>query len=188
TAKEGHPGWLSRILGAGFDAMLSGYRRSLGWALARPALILVVLLATLGLNFYLFSIVPKGFFPQQDQGRLVGGIRSDQSISFQLKRKKMNQFVAILMKAPAVASVVGFTGGGQTNSGFVFLELKPLAERKISADEVIGRLRKELRNVTGARLFLQSVQDIRSGGRQSNSQHQFTLTRAALSLLHALTL
>ena len=134
-----------------------------------------MLIATLFLNVYLFTIVPKGFFPQQDQGRLIGGIRADQSISFQLMSKKMTQFVGILMKDPAVASVVGFTGGGQTNSGFVFMELKPLAERKITTDQVIARLRRELQAVTGAQLFLQSVQDIRVGGRQSNAQYQYTL-------------
>ena len=89
--------------------------------------------------------------------------------------KKMTQFVGILMKDPAVASVVGFTGGGQTNSGFVFMELKPLAERKLTTDQVITRLRRKLQAVTGAQLFLQSVQDIRIGGRQGNAQYQYTL-------------
>jgi len=184
---EGRHGLLSRMLSTGFDRLLAGYRRSLRWALNHAALVLCLLLATLLLNFYLFSIVPKGFFPQQDQGRLVGGIRADQSISFQLMRKKMTQFIDILMKDPAVAHVVGFTGGGQTNSGFVFMELKPLAERKLSADQVIARMHRELKQLTGADLFLQSVQDVRTGGRQSNAQYQFTLQSDSLEDLHEWT-
>jgi len=186
-ATEHRPGRLARALGAGFAGLLAVYRRSLGWALSHSLLVLAVLLATLVLNVYLFAVVPKGFFPQQDQGRLIGGIRADQSISFQLMRKKMTQFVGILMKDPAVASVVGFTGGGQTNSGFVFMELKPLAERKLTTDQVIARLRRELQPVTGAQLFLQSVQDIRVGGRQSNAQYQYTLQSDNLEDLHEWT-
>jgi multidrug efflux pump len=184
---ERREGSLSRAFGTGFDRLQEGYRRSLGWALAHPRFIMLLLFAALALNFYLFAIVPKGFFPQQDQGRLFGGIRADQSISFQLMSKKMTQFVDILTKDAAVSSVVGFTGGGQTNSGFVFMELKPLAERKLSTDQVIVRLRRELQQVTGAQLFLQSVQDIRVGGRQSNAQYQYTLQSDDLNLLHEWT-
>ena len=126
-AAEHQPGRLARALGAGFEGLLAVYRRSLGWALSHSRLVLTALVATLSLNVYLFTIVPKGFFPQQDTGRLIGGIQADQSISFQLMSKKMTQFVEILMKDPAVASVVGFTGGGQTNSGFVFMALKPVS-------------------------------------------------------------
>jgi multidrug efflux pump len=158
-----------------FDAMLRGYRRTLGWALDNPRLILAILLATVATNFYLYTIVPKGFFPQQDTGRINGGIQGDQSISFQLMRQKLQQFVSIIQKDPAVDTVVGFTGGGQTNGGFVFLSLKPLSERKISADLVIRRLRGELAQVPGATLFLQAVQDIRVGGRAANAQYQFSL-------------
>ncbi|PSJ62958.1 efflux RND transporter permease subunit [Pseudaminobacter soli (ex Li et al. 2025)] len=158
-----------------FDGMLAGYRRSLGWALDRPRLILTVLLTTIGLSCYLYVTIPKGFFPQQDTGRLVGSIQADQAISFQLMQQKLGQFVDIVKKDPAVDTAVGFTGGGQTNSGFMFVALKPLAERKISADQVIGRLRRELAVVPGATLYLQAVQDIRVGGRQSNAQYQYTL-------------
>ncbi|MDH6232005.1 multidrug efflux pump [Mesorhizobium soli] len=158
-----------------FDGMLEGYRRSLGWALDRPRLILTVLLTTIGLSCYLYVTVPKGFFPQQDTGRLVGSIQADQAISFQLMQQKLAQFVDIVKNDPAVDTAVGFTGGGQTNSGFMFVALKPLAERKISADQVIGRLRRELAVVPGATLILQAVQDIRVGGRQSNAQYQYTL-------------
>ncbi len=184
---ERAPGPLSRGLRDGFDALLAGYRRSLGWALRHPLLVLAVLLGTLALNFHLYAVVPKGFFPQQDTGRIVGGIRADQSISFQLMRRKMVQFVSILQKDPAVAHVVGFTGGGQTNSGFVFVELKPLGERKVSGDAVVARLRGELRRVAGAQLFLQVVQDFRAGGRASNAQYQFTLQSDDLAALHEWT-
>jgi multidrug efflux pump len=158
-----------------FDAMLRGYRHTLGWALDHPRLILAILLTTVATNFYLYTIIPKGFFPQQDTGRINGGIQADQSISFQLMRQKLQQFVSIVQKDPEVEMVVGFTGGGQTNGGFVFLSLKPLSERKISADLVIRRLRGELAQVPGATLFLQAVQDIRVGGRAANAQYQFSL-------------
>ena len=158
-----------------FDAMLSGYTRTLRWALDHPALVALTLIATVCLNGYLFWAIPKGLFPQQDTGRVVGGIQADQSISFQAMQQKLTQFISIIQKDPAVDSVAGFTGGGQTNSGFVFMSLKPRAERKISADQVIGRMRRELSQVPGATLFLQSVQDIRVGGRQTNAQYQYTL-------------
>jgi multidrug efflux pump len=158
-----------------FDGMLDAYRRTLTVALQHPRAMMVLLAAVLGLNFYLYSVIPKGFFPQQDTGRIVGSIQADQSISFQLMQKKLTQFITIIKSDPAVETAVGFTGGGQTNSGFVFLSLKPLGERHISADGVIARLRREMAVVPGATLFLQSVQDIRVGGRASNAQYQFTL-------------
>jgi multidrug efflux pump len=158
-----------------FDGALHFYERTLGWALRHSRLVLFVLIGTVGLNVYLYVIVPKGFFPQQDTGRIIGGIQADQSISFQLMKQKLGQFMAIVQADPAVASVVGFTGGRQTNSGFTFIALKPLSERGISADRVIARLRGKLARVPGGRLFLQAVQDIRVGGRQSNAQYQYTL-------------
>ncbi|MFP3587561.1 efflux RND transporter permease subunit [Paraburkholderia sp. SIMBA_055] len=170
--EEGRFGrWLER----GFASMQRGYERTLGWALLHPRLILMVLLATIGLNVWLYIIVPKGFFPQQDTGRLIGGIQADQSTSFQAMKGKFSQMMDIVGKNPAVDSVVGFTGGRQTNSGFMFVSLKPKSERKISADQVIQQLRAPLGDVAGARTFLQAVQDIRVGGRQSNAQYQFTL-------------
>jgi multidrug efflux pump len=168
-------GRLYRVSEHFFDMMLSGYRRTLTVALLHPRSIMLVLAAVLGLNFYLYDIIPKGFFPQQDTGRLTGAIQADQSISFQLMQQKLAQFVTIIKKDPAVEVAVGFTGGGQTNSGFVFVSLKPLNERKISADGVIARLRREMAGVPGATLFLQAVQDIRIGGRASNAQYQYTL-------------
>jgi multidrug efflux pump len=178
------PGWLARKAEGAFDSLLAGYRRSLGWALSRPGLIMLILLATLGLNLYLYVIVPKGFFPQQDNGRLSGAIQADQSISFQAMRQKMTDYIAILQKDPDVASVVGFTGGGQTNAGFVFVTLKPQGQRTLTADAVMARLRGKLASVAGASLFLQAVQDIRVGGRQGNAQYQYTLQADNLADLY----
>jgi multidrug efflux pump len=168
-------GRLYRISERFFEAMLGFYRRTLSSALEHPRSVMLILAAVLGLNFYLYDIVPKGFFPQQDTGRIIGSIQADQSISFQLMQQKLAQFVNIINKDPAVETVVGFTGGGQTNSGFMFVSLVPLSERNISADGVIARLRREMAVVPGATLFLQSVQDIRAGGRPSNAQYQYTL-------------
>jgi multidrug efflux pump len=170
----GH-GRLYRLSERFFDAMLNAYRRTLAVALHHPALMMTILAVVVGLNFYLYSVIPKGFFPQQDTGRIIGSIQADQSISFQLMQQKLAQFVNIIKNDPAVDTAVGFTGGGQTNSGFMFVSLKPLGERNISADGVIARLRREMAVIPGATLFLQSVQDIRAGGRASNAQYQFTL-------------
>jgi multidrug efflux pump len=167
-----------------FDAMLNAYRRSLSVALLHPASMMLIFAVVLGLNFYLYNIVPKGFFPQQDTGRLTGSIQADQSISFQLMQQKLTQFVTIIKEDPAVETAVGFTGGGQTNSGFMFVSLKPLGERLISADGVIARLRRKMAVIPGATLFLQAVQDIRVGGRASNAQYQFTLQGTTLEELN----
>ena len=158
-----------------FTHMLGGYERTLRWALRHWRIVGLLLLATVFLNFYLFSIVPKGFFPQQDTGRLIGSIIGDQSISFQLMREKMAQFMEIVQRDSAVQTVVGFTGGRTTNSGFTYVVLKPVSERHLSIDQVMTRLRRELVQVPGARLFLQPVQDIRAGGRASAAQYQFVL-------------
>jgi multidrug efflux pump len=173
--ETGQHGRLYRISESFFDAMLNAYRRSLAVALRHPASMMLILAAVLGLNFYLYGVIPKGFFPQQDTGRLTGSIQADQSISFQLMQKKLTQFITIIKNDPAVEAAVGFTGNGQTNSGFVFVSLKPLSERHISADGVIARLRREMAVIPGATLFLQAVQDIRVGGRASNAQYQFTM-------------
>jgi multidrug efflux pump len=174
-SRRREPGRLARGAERAFAALLRAYDRSLRVALRQPALVMLSLAATIGLAVYLFTIIPKGFFPEQDTGRMIGGIQADQSISFQLMEKKLKQLVNIIRHDPAVAEVVGFTGGGQTNSGFVFVVLKPLSERHISIMRVIGRLRPKLNRVAGARLFLQAVQDIWVGGRQSNAQYQYTL-------------
>ncbi len=158
-----------------FGWALDRYERSLGWALRHSRFMLLVLLATIGLNVYLYVIVPKGFFPQQDTGRIIGSIQADQAISFQAMRPKLAAFVDIIGKDPAVANVIGFTGGSQRNTGRMFIALKPLEQRKASADQVINRLRGKLAQVPGATLFLQAAQDIRAGGRASNAQYQYTL-------------
>ena len=164
-----------RRWGRWFDVMHSGYRVSLGWSLRHPLLILLVLAATIGLNVYLYAKVQKGFFPQQDTGRLVGFIRADQGISFQAMRAKLAAFVDIVKSDPAVENVIAFTGGGQRNRGSMFIALKPLAQRGVPAAQVIARLRVQLAKEPGAQLFLNPVQDIRVGGRLSDATYQFTL-------------
>jgi multidrug efflux pump len=170
--KEGR---FSRWLEGGFNRMQEGYRHTLGWSLRHPRVILVVLFATIGVNIWLYIIVPKGFFPQQDTGRLIGGIQADQSTSFQAMKGKFAEMMQIVQSNPSVDTVVGFTGGRQTNAGFMYVSLKPKPGRKLSADQVIQQLRGPLSHVAGARTFLQAVQDIRVGGRQSNAQYQYTL-------------
>ena len=145
--------------------------------------VFIPLLLTIALNVYLYVIVPKGFFPQQDTGRLIGFIRADQATSFQLMRTKLDNFIKIVQSDPGVVNVTGFTGGSQRNTGQMFVTLKPLSERKETADQVIARLRGKLAKEPGASLFLQSVQDIRIGGRQSSSQYQFTLQSDDLQVL-----
>ena len=164
-----------------FTRVLEFYERTLGWALRNTAIVMLALFGAMALTVFLFVVIPKGFFPQQDTGRLIGAIQADQSISFQAMQRKMTQLMAIVQADPAVNNVVGFTGGGSgggrssTNTGSVFVSLKPLSQRTASADEVINRLRRKLGAIPGAHLFLQSVQDISVGGRQGNAQFQYTL-------------
>jgi multidrug efflux pump len=163
------------------DRALGSYELSLAWSLRHGRVVMLALAVTIALNVLLFTIIPKGFFPQEDTGLITGGIVADQSISFQLMKGKLAQLMNIVQADPAVASVAGYTGAGsgggnsQTNTGSVYVLLKPLAERKISSDEVIARLRGKLNQVPGGRLFLQTVQDVRVGARQSNAEYQFTL-------------
>ena len=172
---EHPPGRFARASEAAFEWVLGRYRTSLTWALRHSLFMMLLLAATVCLNVYLYVIVPKGFFPQQDTGRMIGSIQADQGISFQAMRGKLSGFIQIVRSDPAVESVVGFTGGSRRNSGFMFISLKPLAERKVSAAQVVARLRPKLARVPGANLFLVPVQDIRIGGRQSNAEYQFTL-------------
>ncbi|HTS52069.1 MAG TPA: multidrug efflux RND transporter permease subunit [Burkholderiales bacterium] len=161
-----------------FQWVLHRYDVSLSWALRHSLIMILVTFATIALNVYLFIVVPKGFFPQQDTGRLAGSIVAVQDISFQAMRQKLQDLVDIVGADPAVESVLGFTGGGfagTRNTGRVFAALKPLDERKLSVDQVIGRLRGKLSRVPGAVLYLQAVQDVRMGGRSSSAQYQFTL-------------
>jgi multidrug efflux pump len=163
------------------------YGRTLTWVLRHQPLTLLFTLGTIGVSVYLFTVVPKGFFPQQDAGRIIGSIQAQQDISFPAMRGKMAELSNIVLTDPAVATVVVFTGGtgNTTNSGRVFITLKPLGERKVSADQVIDRLRGKLPRVPGAMLFLQAVQDVRIGGRQSNAQYQYTLQSPNLDELNA---
>jgi multidrug efflux pump len=180
----GAHGRLHRASERAFNWLSRGYESSLSWALRHPVIMLVLTAATVALNFYLYAAVPKGFFPQQDTGRLSGAIQAAQDISFQAMRDKLSQLVAIVQADPAVESVMGFTGGGSMgttrNTGRVFIALKPLNQRDANADQVIGRLRGKLAKVPGATLYLQAVQDVRIGGRQSNAQYQYTLQGESL--------
>jgi multidrug efflux pump len=161
-----------------FAWILRRYENSLTWVLRHPAPMLAVLLITIAVNVYLLVIVPKGFFPQQDTGRLAGGIQGAQDSSFTAMRQRMTSFVDIVKADRAVDAVIAFTGSGggtTTNTGRMFVSLKPLEERKVSADQVINRLRRQLATVEGASLFLQATQDLRVGGRQGNAQYQYTI-------------
>ena len=169
----------------GFNRLHRAYANSLDWALDSKLLVMLVLLAVVGLNVFLFALAPKGFFPQQDTGRIRGGLSADRSMSFQAVKGKLQQLVDIIRQDPAVDTVVGFTGGSRAGGGVMFINLKPASQRTESGQAVISRLRPQLAQVTGIRLFLNPVQDLSSGGRQSNSTYQYTLksdSSAALRL------
>ncbi|WP_096388244.1 multidrug efflux RND transporter permease subunit MdtC [Hafnia sp. CBA7124] len=163
--------------------MQQGYGKSLGWVLNHARWVLLILIATIGLNIWLYISIPKTFFPEQDTGRLMGFIQADQSISFQAMRGKLQDFMKIVRSDPDVDNVTGFTGGSNVNSGMMFISLKPLGERKDDAQHVIARLRGKLAKEPGANLFLMAVQDIRVGGRQGNASYQYTLLSDDLSEL-----
>jgi len=181
------PGRIQRAIDAVFNDLLRGYERSLTWVLRHGRLILLVLVATVGLNVWLYTIIPKGFFPDQDTGRLMGFIQADQSISFQLMSKKLKQFIDIVQADPSVATVVGFTGGGGTNAGQMFVDLKPLGERKDGVQAIMTRLRPKLARVPGASCFMFNPPDIYIGGRQSVSLYQYTLFADDIQTLRAWT-
>ncbi|MGE5470880.1 MAG: efflux RND transporter permease subunit [Bacteroidota bacterium] len=174
---------LGRLAGAAArlqQASHAAYGRSLGWSLRHPAIILCLLAATIGLNVWLYMVIPKGFLPRQDVGLIVGGIQGDQSASFQAMRGKITELVNIIKADPAVDNVSAVTGGGQRNRAQVFITLKPLAERRklvqpSSISEVINRLRPLTSHVAGASIYMFPAQDVRVGGRQSDSEWQFTL-------------
>ncbi len=159
-----------------FDRLRGGYEHALDFVLANTLPVLLVTFATIGLTVYLYIIVPKGFFPQQDTGRLSGNVQASQDTSFPALLSKLNTFMRIVEKDPAVENVVSFTGGGRGgNTANMFVSLKPLSARKASAQEIIARLRPKTAHIPGAQLFLSAVQDVRVGGRQSNSDYQYTL-------------
>ncbi len=159
-----------------FDGVLSVYRVSLHWVLDHPTLTLIVLFITIALNVVLIVEIPKGFFPQQDTGAISGGVQGPQDSSFAAMNDSIQQIIGVIKNDPAVANVIGFTGGNSaTNSGSIYIALKPLAERKVSAAQIINRLRPQLNRLPVASAFLQAAQDLRIGGRSSNAMYQYTL-------------
>jgi multidrug efflux pump len=163
------------------------YAESLAWVLDHPRLMLSITLAMVGISVYLYVAIPKGFFPQQDTGRLMGAVQADQATSFQSITRKLEEFVDIIRADPAVDHVVAFTGGRNSrgaNTARMFISLKPLGERRLGADQVIARIRAKARNVAGASLYMQAVQDLNVGGRMANAQFQYTLQSDDLSLLN----
>jgi multidrug efflux pump len=174
--REEERNWAFRLSERFFRWVLATYERTLGWVLEHSTLTLVVLAITIGVNIYLLNIVPKGFFPQQDNGTVFGGIQGPQDTSFQAMQTAVQRIVDVIKTDPAVENVMAFTGGGgPTNSGFIFLGLKPLVERRVSASQVIDRLRPKLIAVPGANTFMQAGQDLRIGGRMSSAQYQYTI-------------
>jgi multidrug efflux pump len=173
-----------------FERVQAAYARTLGWALRHGVIVMLALAAMIGLNVVLFAAVPKGFFPEQDSGRMIGVITADQSISFQLMREKLRQIADIVQHDRAIDAVVAFAGGSgggrsQTNTGTVYVSLKPLSVRREDMTHVIARLRRELSRVPGAQLFLFGSQDVRVGGRQSNAEYQYTLQGDTTEELYA---
>ena len=158
-----------------FDWILGKYETSLGWVLRHQRFTMAVTLATMAATIFLYVKIPKGFFPQQDAGRITGAIQADQDTSFQAMQKRMVEFTKIVQKDPAIESVTAFIGGGTVNTGRLFASLKPVEVRKANADQVIARLRGPLSRVAGASLYLQPVQDLRIGGRPGAAQYQYTL-------------
>ena len=168
-------GAVARGLARAQGALERAYGHALDWSLAAPWTVMAVLAVVVALNVYLFMAIPKGFFPEQDNGQLQGGLRADQSISSSALADKLQQAVDIVRRDPAVATVVGFSGGGGAGGGFLSAALKPTSERKESTREVINRLRPQLNQITGLRVFLNPVQELRMGGRSTSSTYQFTL-------------
>jgi multidrug efflux pump len=173
---EGQRGRLNRFAENAFNRLVAVYDVCLRWVLRHQILTLLIFVATVFLNVQMFMRIPKGFFPQQDTGRVNGFIQGDQNISFQSITQKMQVFAAIVQQDPAVDTVSAFTGGGNgTNTARLFMQLKPKSERKVSADQVIARLRGKLAKIPGAALYLQAVQDVNVGGRFAGAQYQYTL-------------
>jgi multidrug efflux pump len=179
------PGWLARRFQRLGEMLWEGYKRSLSWSLSHGRFMMLLLAVTVGLNVYLYKVVPKGFFPQQDTGQLMGFFRADQGTSFAAMMPKLEGFRKILLQDPAIETVTGFAGGrGGSNSSFLLIQLKPVAERKVSALDVANRLRSKFQNEPGARLTLVPQQDIRMGGRESSTaSYDYTLMASDLALL-----
>jgi multidrug efflux pump len=174
--KEEEHGAAYRLSERAFTSLLGFYERSLGWVLEHPGITLAVLFLTVGLNIYLFWIVPKGFFPQQDNGVVFGGIQGPQDTSFQAMQKATQRIVDVVKADPGVANAMAFTGGGgSTNGGFIFVGLKPFNQRNATSSQIVDRLRPKLFAVQGANTFMQASQDLRIGGRGSSAQYQYTI-------------
>jgi multidrug efflux pump len=186
ASKPGSHGRWYRASERLFDRMRGGYAGSLTWVLRHPGGTLALTLATMAFSVYLYTIVPKGFFPQQDTGRMFGNIQAAQDISSQSMRQKLTEVVDIIRTDPAIENITGFSGGGMggTNAGRMFIALKPLDERGASVDQVIARLRPKLAQVPGAPTVLQAIQDLRIGGRASSAQYQYTLQSVDLAELN----
>jgi multidrug efflux pump len=168
-----------------FERLRSSYDRTLGWALAHTGITLTLLLLTILVNGYLIAVVPKGFFPQQDNGMMTGTIQASQGASFQAMRRILDDDVRRLRQDPAIDTVVAIAGAGSTsNQARLFISLKPRAERAASADQVIARLRPVFAHDPGATVYLQAAQDIRVGGRLASAQYQYTLQGDDLSSLN----
>ena len=185
TDTHAAPGPFGRAL----DRVLAGYRRTLDWTLRHARFTLLLLAATIALNAWLYTIVPKGFFPVQDTGRLQGAFQADQSTSFQAMRQKIDRMLQILRTDPDIDNFYEYSGGfgsQQTNTGTVFVRLKPLAERKASAQDIMARLRPKLAGVPGISLFLSSNQDLTIGARTSGAQYQYTMLSSDLDALRSL--
>jgi multidrug efflux pump len=178
------PNRFVRRLESGFDWLLDGYRSSLTWALRHAGIVGIIFLLTIAFNVFLFVVVPKGFFPDQDTGLIIGTVQADQSISFALMKKKMTQLQTIIQHDKGVATVAGFTGGRATNNGFIFITLKPLSERHVSATAIVARLRRPLASIPGAPTFLVPAQDLQVGARQGNAEYQYTLTSSDSDALY----
>ncbi|MDE2302794.1 MAG: efflux RND transporter permease subunit [Sphingomonadales bacterium] len=174
TAQHADEGWLFRAARRAFDMAQARYTRSLDWALANRGAVLLLLAGAVALNVYLLVVAPKGFFPEQDTGGLMGGIRADQSLSFHDMQDKLTRIVKVVKADPAMATVVAFTGGSRAGGGFLFATLRPRGER-VPVDAVIQRLRPQLSRIRGVSLFLNPVQDLQAGGRQTTSTYQYVL-------------
>ncbi|WP_299695631.1 efflux RND transporter permease subunit [Hydrocarboniphaga sp.] len=172
---ERQPGRLARVAERGFSFVQRSYVRQLDWALESRRMVMLLLISVIALNWYLIGIIPKGFFPQQDSSQLQGGLQADQSISFQAMSTKLISIMDIIRKDPAVSTVVGFTGGTRAGGGFMFVDLKPLAQRGEPGSAVIARLKPQLAQISGVSVFLNPVQDLRMGGRAANATYQYTL-------------
>ena len=182
--RDRHHGRLYNASERGFDWMLKHYEAGLTWVLRHSRIVLGIALLTVAVNLYLFYIIPKGFFPEQDNGRLMGAIVADQDTSYQAMNTRLLRLISTVRKDPAVYNVLAFTGtNGATNTATMFVGLMPLGERKLSAEAVIARIRKKLAKHSGLSLYLQAQQDLRIGGRSSNAEFQYTLTSDDLHLL-----